>query len=83
MDGAMIFVRGSGSMDGNATLINAMAHLASMFGYLAGLRATTGGLASATIQFDHYAPVDPRLLTMSSLLPLESEREGLPYQRRV
>jgi elongation factor G len=46
-------------MRGNATVINAMAPLANMFGYEKRLHALSAGLATITIQFDHFAPVDP------------------------
>ena len=46
-------------MRANAAVINAMAPLANMFGYVNNLRSGTQGRASFTMQFDHYEPVDP------------------------
>jgi len=43
-------------MRANAVVINAMAPLANMFGYVNNLRSGTQGRASFTMQFDHYAP---------------------------
>ena len=43
----------------DAVVINAMAPLANMFGYVNNLRSGTQGRASFTMQFDHYEPVDP------------------------
>jgi elongation factor G len=44
-------------MRGNATVINAMAPLANMFGYVNTLRSMSQGRAQFTMQFDHYAQV--------------------------
>ena len=44
-------------MRGNATVVNAMAPLANMFGYVNTLRSMTQGRAQYTMQFDHYEPV--------------------------
>ena len=42
---------------GNATVINAMVPLATMFGYVNNLRSMTQGRATYTMHFDHYEPV--------------------------
>jgi elongation factor G len=44
-------------MRGNATVINCMAPLANMFGYVSNLRSMSQGRAQFTMQFDHYAQV--------------------------
>jgi translation elongation factor EF-G len=44
-------------MRANAVVINAMAPLANMFGYVNNLRSGTHGRANFTKQFDHYEPV--------------------------
>jgi elongation factor G len=44
-------------MRANATVINAMAPLANMFGYVNNLRSNTRGRGSFTMQFDHYGRV--------------------------
>jgi elongation factor G len=44
-------------MRGNAIVINAMAPLANMFGYVNNLRSGTQGRANFTMQFDHYERV--------------------------
>jgi len=46
-------------MRGNATVINAMVPLANMFGYAKNLRSQTQGRANYTMEFGHYAPVEP------------------------
>jgi elongation factor G len=43
-------------MRGNATVINAMVPLMSMFGYVNSLRSISQERATFTMQFDHYAP---------------------------
>ena len=42
---------------GNANVINAMVHLANMFGYVNNLRSLSQGRASYSMQFDHYEQV--------------------------
>ena len=42
---------------GNAHVISAMVPLATMFGYVNGLRSITQGRATFTMHFDHYEPV--------------------------
>jgi elongation factor G len=44
-------------MRGNANVITAMVPLADMFSYVNSLRSMSQGRATATMQFDHYAPV--------------------------
>ena len=44
-------------MRGNATVVNAMVPLATMFGYVNNLRSATQGRANYTMQFDHYDKV--------------------------
>jgi elongation factor G len=41
---------------GNATVINAMVPLMTMFGYANTLREMSEGRATVTMQFDHYTP---------------------------
>jgi elongation factor G len=44
-------------MRGNAVVVNAMAPLANMFGYVNTLRSMSQGRAQYTMQSDHYEPV--------------------------
>ena len=46
-------------MRGNATVINSLAPLANMFGFVDGLARATNARACVAIEFSHYAPVDP------------------------
>jgi len=46
-------------MRGNASVVNAMVPLMNMFGYVNDLRSTSGGRATFTMRFDHYAPAPP------------------------
>ncbi len=41
---------------GGSQIVNAMVPLATMFGYVSGLRSMTQGRATFTMHFDHYAP---------------------------
>ena len=42
---------------GNANVVNAMVPLANMFGYVNNLRSLSQGIASYSMQFDHYEQV--------------------------
>jgi len=42
---------------GNASVVNAMVPLATMFGYVNRLRSMTQGRALFTMEFDHYEQV--------------------------
>jgi elongation factor G len=58
-------------MRGNATVINAMAPLANMFGYVNTLRSFSQGRAVFTMQFDHYEEV-PRAVSQEVLAKLRA-----------
>jgi elongation factor G len=45
---------------GTAEVINAMVPLANLFGYARALASLTGGAATVTMEFSHYATVPPR-----------------------
>jgi elongation factor G len=48
-------------MRGNTSVIHAMVRLMHMFGYANDLRSMSGGRATFTMQFDHYAVAPPNL----------------------
>jgi elongation factor G len=61
----------SKDMLGNATIINAMAPLANMFGYVNTLRSFSRGRASYVMEVDHYEEV-PRAVSQEVLAKLRA-----------
>jgi elongation factor G len=48
-------------MRAGAQVVKAHVPLANMFGYVNGLRSSTQGRATYSMEFDHYEPVPPSL----------------------
>jgi elongation factor G len=53
-------VREIDSRVGDIQVVRAFIPLASMFGYATGIRSLTQGRGTFTMEFDHYAEVDPQ-----------------------